>query len=68
MCWGNPIPTGCCLLCGVQFRQQKKNNGLLLVAASRGYLADVSWELPTSSSDVFPVLLPNVITMHALPP
>lgn len=24
-----------------QFRQQKKHNGLLLVAASRGYLADV---------------------------
>lgn len=26
----------------LQFREQKKNNGLLLVAASRGYLADVS--------------------------
>ncbi len=29
-------------LCPMQFREQKKNNSLLMVAASRGYLADVS--------------------------
>lgn len=26
----------------MQFREQKKNNSLLMVATSRGYLADVS--------------------------
>ena len=32
----------------LQFRQQKKHNSLLLVAASRGYLADVSGGLRVS--------------------